>query len=796
MKTIGFLVLMWSMVVSAIDTKVLKKVPESGFPIIVRAYYDNQSQLQKLSEITPIWTANKSQKFAIVMVEEASEYHDIDGLNITMRIDQPLQDQYFSRKQQFDGSHAINGADTIPGFACYSTVEGTFARMDDMVSNFPNLATIMDIGDSWEKTINVANGYDLRLLKLTNQNITGDKPIVFITTAIHAREYATAELGTRFAEYLLNQYNNNADVKWMLDHHEVQLLLHTNPDGRKMAETGLLWRKNTNQAYCAPGSNDRGADLNRNYSFEWAANNQECGQTFPGASPESEPEIDAVMTYARSIFEDNRGELPTDAAPEDTPGVFLDIHSFSQLILWPWGFTSNQSPNVDQLSAFGKRVAFFSGYRPQPISDLTIAFGSSVDATYGELGVASLAFELGTSFFQDCESFENQIFPDNLQSLLYITRVARTPYISPLGPDIEQLSITPNYILSNQNTQIKGVANDDRYNQSNGAQALDNIASVQMFVNDLPWLGVGATNLNPVDGSFDAVSESFSGQINSASLASGRHTVYTTATDVSGKQGAIFAHFLNVVSPDQVGTLSGRVVNAITGENVDAAALSIDGSQAVSGTDGQYSMLVPPGTSTLMIEAQGFASQSIDDVVINQQQVTQQTIQLQPFCTIFSDDMESGNNGWQADAPWAITTERSSSPAHAWSDSPNGDYGNNVDTSLTSQMINIQGAGALSLSFQHYCDTEAGFDRGHVEVNYDNSTWQEVLRCDGQPQWQSESLTLQPPANAQQLQLRFRLTSDGVVTRDGWFIDDVQLSTTGEPCSGVLNDLIYGNGFE
>ncbi len=795
MKTIGFLVLLWSTLASAIDTKILQKVPDSGFPIIVRVYYENQPQLQKLSEITPIWTANRTQKFAVVMIEEATEYQNIAALGVKMRIDQPLQDQYFSRKQQFESPKEANGADTIPGFACYSTVEGTFTRMDSMVSNFPDLAEIIDIGDSWEKTVNVANGYDLRLLKLTNQNISGEKPIVFITTAIHAREYATAELGTRFAEYLLNQYDNNADVRWMLDHHEVQLLLQTNPDGRKMAETGLLWRKNTNQAYCAPGSDDRGADLNRNYSFQWTANNQQCGQTFPGASPESEPEVDAVMTYVRTIFEDNRGELPTDAAPEDTPGVFLDIHSFSQLILWPWGFTSNESPNVAQLSAFGKRVAFFSDYVPEPISDLTIAFGSSVDSTYGELGMASLAFELGTSFFQDCDSFENQVFPDNLQSLLYITRVARTPYITPLGPDIEQLSITPNYVMSNQTAQIQGVANDDRYNQSNGAQSLDNIASVQMYINDLPWLGVGASNLNATDGSYDTVLEAFNGQVSSASLPSGRHTVFTAATDVSGKQGGIFAQFLNVVTPDQVGILSGRVVNAVTGENV-VAALSIEGSQAISGSDGQYTMLVPPATASLMINAEGFASQIIENVVINQQQQTQQTVLLQPFCSIFSDDMESGSGGWQANTPWAITTERANSPTHAWSDSPNGDYGANINTALTSEVINIAKADSLSLNFQHYCDTESGFDRGHVEVNYDNSGWQEVLRCDGQAQWQSESLTLQQPADAQQLQIRFRLTSDGVVEEDGWFIDDVVLQASGQACGGVLNDIIYSNGFE
>ena len=86
---------------------------------------------------------------------------------------------------------------------------------------------------------------------------------------MHAREYAPAELTTRFAEYLVDNYDIDADATWLLDHHEVHLMLMPNPDGRKKAETGLSWRKNTNTAYCSPTSNNRGADLNRNAEFEW-----------------------------------------------------------------------------------------------------------------------------------------------------------------------------------------------------------------------------------------------------------------------------------------------------------------------------------------------------------------------------------------------------------------------------------------------------------------------------------------------------------------------------------------------
>ena len=63
---------------------------------------------------------------------------------------------------------------------------------------------------------------------------------MFITGSIHAREYAPAELVTRFAEYLVDGYGVDADATWMVDYHEIHLMLMANPDARKKAEAGLF----------------------------------------------------------------------------------------------------------------------------------------------------------------------------------------------------------------------------------------------------------------------------------------------------------------------------------------------------------------------------------------------------------------------------------------------------------------------------------------------------------------------------------------------------------------------------
>ncbi|MCP4571236.1 MAG: hypothetical protein GY838_02680, partial [bacterium] len=104
---------------------------------------------------------------------------------------------------------------TIPGYSCYETVEETYAAAQAMADNNPSLATWTDVGNSWEKN-NGLGGYDMMVLKLTNSAVTGDKPKLFLTCAIHAREYTTAGLCLTFAQQLVDDYGVDADTTWVL----------------------------------------------------------------------------------------------------------------------------------------------------------------------------------------------------------------------------------------------------------------------------------------------------------------------------------------------------------------------------------------------------------------------------------------------------------------------------------------------------------------------------------------------------------------------------------------------------
>lgn len=515
---------------------------------VVQIPYEDAEDITTLQQsIDDIWAVYKKNQRLDTVLTQA----EIDQLRATGRTVIINEGQTKTIRQSRASSSQLDG---IPGYPCYRTVEETFETATQIVADYPTLADWIDVGDSWEKAAEISEGYDINVLILTNQeNTTPDKPILFVTSAIHAREYTTAELMTRFAEYLVNNYGTDADATWILDHHEIHLMLQANPDGRKQAETGLLWRKNTNQTYCSATSQNRGVDLNRNFPFEWGVHNgsssNECAPDFRGGSPASEPEVKAVVDYMRSIFPDQRGEQLTDAAPDTTSGIYLDVHSYSELVIWSWGGRSTPAPNGTGLQTLGRKLAFFNDYYPQQAIGLYATDGTTDDFGYGELGIPSYTYELGTSFFQGCSTFENQILPDNLQSLIYAAKVARTPYLTPAGPDMTTPILSTNGVLAGTDVIITANVDDTRYNNQNGTEPTQSIAAAELYINTPPWEGGTAIPMTADDSNYDTTIESVSATIDTAGFAIGNHILYVRGQDTDGNWGAVSATFLQIADP-------------------------------------------------------------------------------------------------------------------------------------------------------------------------------------------------------------------------------------------------------
>ncbi len=143
---------------------------------------------------------------------------------------------------------------------------------------------------------------------------------------------------------------------------------------------------------------------------------------------------------------------------------------------------------------------------------------------------------------------------------------------------------------------------------------------------------------------------------------------------------------------------------------------------------------------------------------------------------VFADDFESGTGGWTKDVSWGVTTAQSHSPLFSLSDSPLGDYD---DGAATAAMIDAPLRPSL-ISFWHRYDFESGWDYGRLQVRPSGSgAWATLASYTGtQSTWRQEKVPLGGLAG-QEVQVRFLVESDGSVTADGWYLDDVEILGAG-----------------
>jgi carboxypeptidase T len=526
--------------------------PAGDGPWVVRAFFSSRQMVHDLAAWKEPWEVHYDEGYLVVDVTPG-EYERLLQAGFVLTIDAELTTQLNRPLARLPGQ-----ATGIPGYPCYRTVEETFAAAQGLVADYPNLAAWQDVGDSWEKTEpGGLDGYDMMVLRLTNSSLPGPKPKLFVTASIHAREYAPAELVTRLGEYLVQRYGSDPDVTWVLDYHEIHLMLQANPDGRKQAEAKreLLWRKNTDNNYCS-NTDDRGADLNRNFEFQWGccggSSGNECSELYRGPAPASEPEVQAVQNYLRSQFPDQRAGELTAPAPVTTTGIYLDFHSYGELVLWPWGFTSEVPPNGTALQTLGRKLAFFSDYSPEQAIGLYPTDGTTDDFAYGDLGLAAYTVEVGNSFFQSCSLFEDTIVPDNLAALIYAAKVVCSPYLTPAGPDTLAVALSPALIIPGDTISLTATFDDTRYQNRNGVEPTQNIVAAEYTIDIPPWVTATVPIAYPMaalDGALDSPVEGATATVDTAGLSVGRHLLFVHGQDADGNWGPVSAAFLDLVSP-------------------------------------------------------------------------------------------------------------------------------------------------------------------------------------------------------------------------------------------------------
>ncbi len=281
----------------------------------------------------------------------------------------------------------------------YLNADQILAYYEGLRTANPKFVTRRQIGNS----INGEAMWVYRFGRAVNKGIAGapdPTQNILSLQLIHAREWISGSVGMHIATKVLSSLKTNPtfmanQALWVVPIH--------NPDGYRYTwATNRLWRKN--RRLNSDGS--YGVDLNRNYSKGWGLNggssSTRSSETYRGTAAFSEPETQAVRNLVLT--------LPKVAG-------MIDYHSYSQLVLWPWGYTSATPPDSNMLNTVCQGVrddmstngATYTQGQTSII--LYIASGTSNDYVYDRFHTADIAIELRDTGTFGFELPENQITP-------------------------------------------------------------------------------------------------------------------------------------------------------------------------------------------------------------------------------------------------------------------------------------------------------------------------------------------------------------------------------------------------
>ncbi len=255
----------------------------------------------------------------------------------------------------------------------FSTADEMIAQIDLMRSLYPNLISAKKALSDTVSTIEGRTVYYIRISD--NPDVNESEPEVLYTGMHHAREPVSMQHLLYYMWYLLENYNSDSTVKALVDHTEMYFVPIFNVDGYTYNITtnpngGGMWRKNRRDN----GSGYFGVDINRNYGYKWGNDNSGSSpdpwsDLYRGTAPFSEPET-RMMKY----FCEDHNFL-----------IALNYHSYSNLLLYPWGWTADPSPDNVLLENYAVAMTQENNYTYGPGSTTIYPTnGGSDDWMYGE----------------------------------------------------------------------------------------------------------------------------------------------------------------------------------------------------------------------------------------------------------------------------------------------------------------------------------------------------------------------------------------------------------------------------
>lgn len=357
-----------------------------------RVYHATASSEQELAVLKDLEGASDSIMFldgihsinkpikVVVAPHKVPDFLEIMGTNEVdyELLEENLQSQLEGDEEQVGRYNPLERAVSY-NWKQYYPLDDTYKWLSELAVQHPGVVTLIEAGKTYQ-------GRSILGVKISKSK--SEKPGIFVEAGIHAREWIAPATAT----YLINQLltSNQAGISQIADNYNWYIFPHANPDGYVYTHTtDRMWRKTR-----TPYGSCFGADPNRNWGFHWnvvGSSNNPCSDTYAGPSAFSEIETRSLADYLKSL----EGKIQ----------LYIDFHAYSQLLLFPYGHTSELPENYGDLkrvydvaiAAINKRYS--TKYTGGNIYDAIYpASGASVDWAYANVGTKmSFCYELRPS---------------------------------------------------------------------------------------------------------------------------------------------------------------------------------------------------------------------------------------------------------------------------------------------------------------------------------------------------------------------------------------------------------------
>ncbi len=256
-----------------------------------------------------------------------------------------------------------------------------------------------------------------------NPQINEDDEVeVLFVGAHHGNELIANEMAIFIIETITEGYGKDPRITWLVDTHEIWVVPMLNPDGTEYTLNTEGWRKNRSPNYISevtPGPLDPkiyptsyGTDLNRNYDMEWgdpegSSAYLQRSSTYAGSEPFSELETRAMR----------------DLVLEHNFSVYMDYHSGIEMILYPWGYTSNPTPDNAVFERVAEQMSSMTGYEARQGYDLYQTNGDAIDWIYSVSQALAFTVELSEEYRPEPSTLL-PILENNVKLPLYLTGIS------------------------------------------------------------------------------------------------------------------------------------------------------------------------------------------------------------------------------------------------------------------------------------------------------------------------------------------------------------------------------------